>query len=56
MKTTRMQTIFLTILCLLTACNLAKSKQTQPSGAILRRHPFRGAVDACRRSPYSPLE
>ena len=28
----------------------------QPSGAILRRHPFRGAVDACSHSPYSPLE
>ena len=23
---------------------------------ILRRHPFRGAVDACSHSPYSPLE
>lgn len=28
----------------------------QPSGAILRRHPFRGAVDACSHSPYGPLE
>lgn len=33
-----------------------KSIQGRLSGAILRRHPFRGAVDACRRSPYSPLE
>ena len=28
----------------------------QQTSAIFCRHPFRGAVDACRRSPYSPLE
>ena len=43
--------------CGLTANSGSRQVHTeQPSGAILRRHPFRGAVDACSHSPYSPLE
>ncbi|MDO4702630.1 hypothetical protein [Tannerella sp.] len=44
MKTTHMQMIFLTILCLLTACNPAKSKQTDASGdsKIIETHQYAG--------------
>ena len=40
MKTTCIQTVFLTILCFLTACNPAKSNQTETSenSRVIKKH------------------
>ncbi len=49
MKTTRIQTVFLTtMLCFLTACNPAKSKQTDASGdsQIIETHQYAGFENA----------
>ncbi|RRD60309.1 TolB family protein [Tannerella forsythia] len=48
MKTTHIQTVFLTMLCFLTACNPSKSKQTDASGdsQIIETHQYAGFANA----------